>query len=129
MYIAVPKSYLSIADKPLSLLVCRYSLKSIDPVLMAPTCVFLASKVEVWIFLWCSSTSSVSQLVVNDEHSTVPQVFISVISVEEVVFRGGDVAFTEALLPTVCCICALSIWSELKYSCPFRNLVLCPIPG
>uniref|UniRef100_A0A8C7IKR0 Cyclin C n=1 Tax=Oncorhynchus kisutch TaxID=8019 RepID=A0A8C7IKR0_ONCKI len=25
---------------------CRYSLKSIDPVLMAPTCVFLASKVE-----------------------------------------------------------------------------------
>lgn len=25
----------------------RYSLKSIDPVLMAPTCVFLASKVEV----------------------------------------------------------------------------------
>uniref|UniRef100_A0A3Q0REF9 Cyclin C n=1 Tax=Amphilophus citrinellus TaxID=61819 RepID=A0A3Q0REF9_AMPCI len=26
----------------------RYSLKSIDPVLMAPTCVFLASKVEVW---------------------------------------------------------------------------------
>lgn len=34
-------------------LVCRYSLKSIDPVLMAPTCVFLASKVEVWLFLWC----------------------------------------------------------------------------
>lgn len=31
--------------------VCRYSLKSIDPVLMAPTCVFLASKVEVWLFL------------------------------------------------------------------------------
>lgn len=29
-------------------LCCRYSLKSIDPVLMAPTCVFLASKVEVW---------------------------------------------------------------------------------
>lgn len=29
------------------LLFCRYSLKSIDPVLMAPTCVFLASKVEV----------------------------------------------------------------------------------
>uniref|UniRef100_A0A3Q1H9Y1 Uncharacterized protein n=1 Tax=Anabas testudineus TaxID=64144 RepID=A0A3Q1H9Y1_ANATE len=27
-------------------LFCRYSLKSIDPVLMAPTCVFLASKVE-----------------------------------------------------------------------------------
>lgn len=33
---------------------CRYSLKSIDPVLMAPTCVFLASKVEVAILsLWC----------------------------------------------------------------------------
>lgn len=33
------------------LLFCRYSLKSIDPVLMAPTCVFLASKVEVWKLL------------------------------------------------------------------------------
>uniref|UniRef100_A0A8C8H716 Cyclin-like domain-containing protein n=1 Tax=Oncorhynchus tshawytscha TaxID=74940 RepID=A0A8C8H716_ONCTS len=31
----------------------RYSLKSIDPVLMAPTCVFLASKVEV-LFLFCT---------------------------------------------------------------------------
>ncbi|KAB0373302.1 hypothetical protein FD755_014961 [Muntiacus reevesi] len=27
-------------------ILCKYSLKSIDPVLMAPTCVFLASKVE-----------------------------------------------------------------------------------
>ncbi|KAB0352066.1 hypothetical protein FD754_016923 [Muntiacus muntjak] len=27
----------------------RYSLKSIDPVLMAPTCVFLASKVEAYM--------------------------------------------------------------------------------
>lgn len=43
----VPKSYSSKVNKSVSLLVCRYSLKSIDPVLMAPTCVFLASKVEV----------------------------------------------------------------------------------
>ncbi len=39
--------------KERSWLVSRYSLKSIDPVLMAPTCVFLASKVEVnTLWIW-----------------------------------------------------------------------------
>ncbi len=48
--------YTCMKVKESSWLVSRYSLKSIDPVLMAPTCVFLASKVEVntvsiWQFL------------------------------------------------------------------------------
>lgn len=51
--------------KERSWLVSRYSLKSIDPVLMAPTCVFLASKVEVntvWIWPFLLKDASIQIL-------------------------------------------------------------------
>lgn len=54
----------------------RYSLKSIDPVLMAPTCVFLASKVEEFGVVSNTRLISAATSVLTKKSSNCMYVFV-----------------------------------------------------